>query len=220
VHDGTNQKAAHAHHGVQLRPPLLRIPADPVIPIGQLQGRGGEPHAAQPAVLGADQIAQLPSHQRAGSLGMLADHQLVPYPQLLVGAHPQQLQSPDGAHLLRHGLGRRHRCGQPPRGARPDPLPRRHRQDEMSRRFQLAQRLDTAAALRPATRVMEAELLTHRCRQGAAVRPTTRRQQRTNRGDAIRLGQGPLDLMLSVHAPRIRGPDTLVQYLPAGKRQG
>jgi len=92
AHRGADQKAAHAYDTVQLLAPCLGIPADPVVPIGQLNRCRAEPQSAQPAVLGANQIAHLRADQRPGSLRVLAQHELVPDSHLLQRVDLDQTQ--------------------------------------------------------------------------------------------------------------------------------
>ena len=100
---------------MQVRPSLFAIPTNPAIPVGQLQRRGGKSEPTQPAVGRADQITDLPSHQRSGSLRMFPDHQFVPDAHLALLFDQDQLQSADIDHLGRHSYRLRHAAGQPSR---------------------------------------------------------------------------------------------------------
>src|SRR5207247_170076 len=81
----------------------------------QLQRRCGKTEPTQPAVRGADQITDLPSYQRPGSLRMFPDHQFVPDSHLALLHDQDQLQCADLTHLARHSFRFRYRLGQPPR---------------------------------------------------------------------------------------------------------
>jgi hypothetical protein len=63
---------------MQIVAALLAFPADPGIPISQMQGGGGKAKSAQPPLSRADEVAQLPPYQRPRALRMLALHQLIP----------------------------------------------------------------------------------------------------------------------------------------------
>ena len=112
---GPDQKTAQAHDSVQVRASLFAIPTNPAIAVGQLQRRCGKTEPTQPAVCRADQITDLPSHQRPGSLRMFPDHQFVPDAHLTLLLDQDQLQSADIPHLCRHSFRFLHGLGQPPR---------------------------------------------------------------------------------------------------------
>ncbi len=57
---GPDQEARHPDKPVESRPPGLRVPAGPAVAGREGGGRAGEHEAAEPAVVRADQIAQLP----------------------------------------------------------------------------------------------------------------------------------------------------------------
>jgi hypothetical protein len=155
---GPDQKTAQAQDSVQVRASLFAIPANPAIPIGQLQGRGGKTEPTQPAVCRADQITDLPSHQRPGSLRMFPDHQFVPDSHLALLPDQDQLQSADIAHLCRHGFGFRHGSGQPPR-SRGTLLNFRFGELKPAFGFQLPQGLQATPELVLPARVLKPELL-------------------------------------------------------------
>ena len=96
---GPDQKTAQAHDSVQVRAALFAIPTNPAISISQLQRRCGKTEPAQPAACGADQITNVPSDQRPGSLRMFPDHQFVPDSHLALLLDQDQLQSADIPHL-------------------------------------------------------------------------------------------------------------------------
>ena len=82
--------------------PRRHIPANPAIPITQLQRRGRKSKAAQPAMRRVDQVEHLRTHQGAGTLRMIAQHHLIPYPHLGFGLHNDQCQPTHIARLCRH----------------------------------------------------------------------------------------------------------------------
>jgi hypothetical protein len=70
----------------------LGFPADPLISSLQLQRRGAEPQAPEPALFRANQVAHLGAHQRTRPPGMFLDHQLVPDAHLRIALYPNQLK--------------------------------------------------------------------------------------------------------------------------------
>ena len=110
AHRGADQKAAHAHDPVQALASCLVVPADPLIPIGELDRRSSETQPPQPAVFGANQIAHLRAHQRPGSLWVLAQHQFVPDAHPLQRVDLDQTQTADFACPLGYVLRLFDRC--------------------------------------------------------------------------------------------------------------
>ena len=96
------QKTAHAHYPVQLGTPRWRIPANPGIPVTQLQSRCRKAKTTQPTVCRMDQIAQLSTHQRPGATRMFAQHQLIPQASLRVMVDQHQLEALHRASRLRY----------------------------------------------------------------------------------------------------------------------
>ena len=80
---------------------LLDVPADPLVVVPQLDGRRAEPQAAEPAVLGADEIAHLCAHHDPGALRVFA-HQLIPQAQALGSVNLDQLQCANATGLFGH----------------------------------------------------------------------------------------------------------------------
>jgi hypothetical protein len=72
-------------------------PTNPLIPGLQHEGAGAETQGAEPAVLAADEIAQLGPHQGRIPTGMLFDHQIVPQrvEQVVRAAQQMQVQTLD-----------------------------------------------------------------------------------------------------------------------------
>ena len=161
AHRAPDEEPGHAHDPVQMLAPRGAIPADPAVALGQVQRRSSEAQAAEPAVLGGNEIAHLRAHQRTRPLRVLAGHQLVPQPQLIERVDLDQRQA-------LHVAGRRgylvwfgHRLAQAPRAAnlaQPTAARAARRQREVARVFKLAQRLHAAGRLRAATGINEAEL--------------------------------------------------------------
>ena len=115
AHLRANEETRHVDH------PFLKalaggpVPAHPHVALAQTQSAGTETHRSQPAVLRADQIAQLPAHQATVPQGVLGPHQLVPgAKQFLFGRRDfHQPQALYPLHLGRDRLGGRDRRAQP-----------------------------------------------------------------------------------------------------------
>ena len=158
VHARADQEPAEAHHPVQVRAPLGHVPADPAVPGGELQRRRPKPQPAQPAVLRADQVPELPPHQGARPARVLPAHQLVPEPQsarrVVTSSRRRPCTSPTSAGTA-SGAG----TGAPSRrGALGPVLVRARRQGDAARGLQLPQRLQAAPALRGPAGIVEPEL--------------------------------------------------------------
>ena len=82
---GANQHPAQPHHPVQVGASARILPSDPGVAGLEPARRGREPHAAQPAVGGADEITQLMADKGTGAARMLVCHQGVPDQALRVG---------------------------------------------------------------------------------------------------------------------------------------
>ena len=80
------------------------------------EGRRAKTDGAQPAVVAADQVAQLRSHQRRIAAGMLLDNQIVPQSMQRIGVTAQQIQV-QALHLV-HPLGHLGQGGQRGAGTR------------------------------------------------------------------------------------------------------
>ena len=57
MHAGAQQKATHAKYAVQVLTVLLRVPANPLVSIAQIECCRAESKATQPAVIGRDEVA-------------------------------------------------------------------------------------------------------------------------------------------------------------------
>jgi hypothetical protein len=90
----------------------------------------------------------------------------------------------------------------------------------MPRRFQIPKRLYAPATLDMTTRVIEGEVLTDLLGQFTSVEDFVAIQQSTNVLYTCGFGQGPLDLVLSVHAASVPDAGGNVQQLFTGKGQG
>ena len=87
-----NQKTAQVDDTIQVLSPRFSIPANPPVPIPELQGRCAEPQSSKPAMFRADQVAHLCTNQRTRPSGVLLEHQLVPDTDLGIGLYPDQLK--------------------------------------------------------------------------------------------------------------------------------
>lgn len=189
AHRAADQEARHAHHAMKMLAPLGRVPTDPAVALGQVQRRGREAKAAEPAVLALDQVAQLRAHQRPGSLRMLAGHQFVPQPQLLKTLDLDQRQASHVASQRRHVVWLGHRHAQAPRRAelaRATASGSGCGQHEVARVLELAQCLDAAGGLRTAPGIDKAEVLARGMHQRRATGMHAIGQQAPNRIDRLR----------------------------------
>ena len=189
AHRAADQEARHAHHAVKMLASSGCVPTDPAVAVGQVQRRGGEAKAAEPAVLGLDQVAQLRAHQRPGSLRMLAGHQLVPQPQLLQALDLDQRQAPHVASQCGHVMRLGHRHAQAPRRpelARATASGSGCGQHEVARVLEFAQCLDAAGGLRAAAGIDKAEVPADRMHQRRAIGLRAVGQQAPNCLDRFR----------------------------------
>lgn len=150
---------------------------------------------------------------------MIVDHQLIPYPHLLGGAHHYQLQSVNQTGLIRDRCGQGNRLRQTAGRTAPVAAASR-RQSKMPSGFQLTQRLQAPGPLLLATGVIEPKLFTYQCGQCASVKDSLALKQPANGLYTGGIRQYPLDLILRVHAARIHGTSLFVQSLFLGKGQG
>ena len=157
---GTNQHPAQPHHPVQVGASARIIPSDPGVAGVEPARRGREPHAAQPAVGGADEITQLMADKGTGAARMLVCHQGVPDQALRVGLDPHQRKVAQHADLARHIVCRRHRLGEHPGPAhRACGAPWR-RQRDFACGLEVGQRLAAARALAPPAPIAQIERFT------------------------------------------------------------
>ena len=63
THTGTNQETVHIDHPLQMFATLAMVPSYPILAPLRMQSGTSKTQSAKPAVVGADQIAQLPAHQ-------------------------------------------------------------------------------------------------------------------------------------------------------------
>ena len=136
------------------------IPSDPGVAGGQPARRGREPHAAQPAVGGADHIAQLMADKRTGAARMLVCHHGVPHQALRVGLDPHQRKVAQRADLARHIVCRRHGLGEHPGPAHRACAAPWRRQRDIARGLEVGQRLAAARALAPPAPIVQVERFT------------------------------------------------------------
>ena len=159
-HAGANQKPAQPHHPVQVGATLRVVPTHPDIAGVEPARRGGEPHRAQPPVGGADQIAQLMTHERTRTARMLMGHQGIPHPALRVALDPHQLKLAHRPDRARHIVGRHHWVREHPRPVSPGALSSGRRQHDLALCLEHVQRLAAACALPPPAPVAQVERLT------------------------------------------------------------
>ena len=92
MYAGSDQETTQVDYAMQLLSARLCIPADPLVPIFELQGGCAESQATKPTMFRADQIANLRTYQRTGPSGVLLDHQLIPDADLGISLHLDQLK--------------------------------------------------------------------------------------------------------------------------------
>ncbi len=206
AHVRSDQEPGQADHPVQMVPARRRVPADPAVPRRELQGRRRHPCRTEPAVLGPQEIPQLPADQRPGAPRMLAVHQ--PMPDLVVRRvrDQNQRETPDLADLRRNIPRRRHRrrpappdtgsSGSPP-GRKPHP----------AGPLQGPQGRQAGGDLRPPAAVTEAEFGAQPSGKSRAVRNVARFQNPGDMAHRLRPGKLMPDLMLSIHGRHRRGAE-------------
>ena len=196
--------AEQADDAVHVLALLVHSPANPLVAISQLDGRRTEPQTSEPAVLGANQVAQLCAHHDPGALGVFV-HQLVPQAQVLLSINFEQAQCANLTCLLGHVLRLCHRHAQTPwRSALPGP--RRiaimaNGQYKMSGPLEFAQRLGAAGDLCFTAAVDKAEVAAHNIGQCAAMGALMTGEKRSDRFERIGPREGSLDLVLRLHRP-------------------
>ena len=161
----------------------------------------GKANAAQPAVRGTHQIAQLRTHPRTRTARMLVCHQRVPDQALRVALDQHQLQVLDRAHRGRHRVRRRHRLRQQPRLA-PNTAPAPPRwQRNLAGCLQLGQRLTATGALQNPAAIAEPERFTYAVGNPPDALDATRRSAVQHLAQAAEIGaQGARYLILHLHA--------------------
>ena len=158
---------------------------------------------AEPAVLGADQVAQLAADQPGVVQGVFANHQFVPDEQVFGGDHFEQFQRGDLLQLRGHAAGRRDALGQAGRGGGPDTRawhPRR-RQGPQACSFKLAERLGRGPNLPVAFRVAQLEVAAELLGELGAGRNRPRLDQPVHKSNIIGLGQELFDREGGGHPP-------------------
>ena len=157
---GANQHPAQPHHPVQVGASARIIPSDPGVAGVEPARRGREPHAAQPAVGGGDEITQLMADKGTGAARMLVCHQGVPHQALLVGLDPHQRKLAQRADLVRHIVCRRHGLGEHPGPAHCACAAPWRGQRDFAHGLEVGQRLAAARALAPSAPIAQVERFT------------------------------------------------------------
>jgi hypothetical protein len=130
---------------------------------------------------------------------MLTQHQFVPDPPMRVIIDQHQMKSPDGAGPVGDTAGWRDRCRQASDAADAG-TGTGFRKGKVTRGFQFSQRAQAATHLRVPTTIVKGKLVTGLARQCGAMRYIALRELISNPGDCCGLPQGPLDLILYIHA--------------------
>ena len=200
----SNQKATETDDPMQVLLSGLAIPADPPIPVLELQGRCAKSQPPEPTVRRADQITHLHPHQRSGTTRVLAQHQLVPDAYLRIRFDLDQHQvlyvTDPGGDIPR----RLDRPLQPPWRTTLRTPPSRG-QHEMPGALQFPKGLQTAGSLRLTPRIEQLQAFAHPLRDGRARQTVVRFEYLANDGNGFRLRQLSFDQVLCVHAARVRG---------------
>ena len=157
---GANQHPAQPHHPVQVGASARIIPTDPGVAGVEPARRGREPHAAQPAVGGAEEITQLMADKGTGAARVLVCHQGVPDQALRVGLDAHQRKLAQRADLARHIVCRRHGLGEHPGPAHRACAPPWRRQRDFARGLEVGQRRAAARALVPSAPIAQVERFT------------------------------------------------------------
>ena len=199
-HPGTDQKPAQSCDPVQLVAASRLVPANPGVTRLQLARGCGKADAAQPAVRGPHQIAQLRPHPRTRPARMLVCHQRVPEQALRVAFHPHQFQVLDRAHLRRYRVRRRHWLRQQPRlGAPTAPAPAPW-QRNLAGCLQFDQRLTATGALQAAAAIAEPERFAYAVGNPPDALDAARRSAVQHRAQTAEIGaQGARYLTLHLH---------------------
>ena len=167
--DFANQEAGQAEDAVELLAAGGRVPADPLVAVGEGEGGGGKADRADEALVAADEIAQLAAGMAHRSAGMLVGEQLAVDLAVLGGVDELHAQAADLADLL----GERGRPGDLlPEQAGPAVAAGSERRRELDQvpGVQHAQGLEAGGALGSASRRAEAELATDEVGQRRAMR--------------------------------------------------
>ena len=110
-----DQEPRHADDPVEPRRTACRVPADPGVPGGQPRRRAGEHEPAEPAVLRADQVPQLPARVLRRAERMVVRRHPGQQQALGLPADGSHFQPAHTAHPRRHADRLRHRRGPHPR---------------------------------------------------------------------------------------------------------
>ena len=165
---GANEQTAHPHHRVQIPSTLLLIPADPLVTVGQLQGRRRKSQAAKPprAQNRSDSATAVPpgglplaDARRSSSRSISASVRSCAPPQGSIPTPPR----PARAHRSAPPPARTNAVANCARSFCEQPAARSARPLQFPKCFQ------TTTALFPATGVIEPELLAYKFGQFVSV---------------------------------------------------
>ena len=217
LHRGADEKAAQTHHPMQVCGALRVAPPHPRIARAKTQRRGRESERAQPAMVRADEIAELAADESRGALWMLLSEQRVPYPALRLVLDHHQPQAFDIAHLGRHlDRGRHRRIETAGRG--PLRMGAGGRQRNLLLRLQHIERLQASGELGSPAGIDEAELRADLAGEGDAALERTV----CHNGRKARLGLGRTkrveNLALEPHGRRLHTSGLPLSSLTCGHR--
>ncbi len=208
---GTDEKPCQSDHPVEMGLPAGRIPADPPVARLQDQGRGCNHATAEPAVIRADQIPQLPPDMKPGPSGCSASS-IVPSRRRAVSVSANVTNRPSTGST---------RSGTPtgggtatarPRTARSTPPAgpgRRQRQNARMRK--IAKRRQTARVLQIGEGIAKPESRADLADECHASRNGPGRRQRRQCAPSHLREQRAADQILCGHDPVIAGPESQVQ---------
>ena len=134
-----DQEPRHPDHPVETLKPGLRSPADPAVAGSESRGRAREHEAAQPAMVGGDQVAKLAAAVLHRPLRMLVMQQPRKNPRLLAPGDRPNVKAGNGARALRNAAGGGHWIRRHLGARRDGRAPPRRRQLHEARRVQIAQ---------------------------------------------------------------------------------
>ena len=210
MHIRANQKPAQPDHSVKLATPCFAIPADPSIPVSNLQCRRSKSHSPKPTVLGVDQVSKLTSHERACTPRMFTDHHLIPDPHPLFRFYHNQAQSAQISDFCGNTLRRCNRLRKTSRA----PGTRLHKgfgQFDVAPGLQFPKSLKATACLSSTPGIEKSIVLAESFCNRCSVHMAVLIEHRPYVLDYFRPRQPTFDLVLGFHADMLHGMGNLVQ---------
>jgi len=202
---GPDEKTGHVDEPGQMGRALGVAPAQMRVAPLQIQRCAAEADAAEPAVLGADQVAELTADQPGVVQGVLPNHQFVPDEQMFARVHLQQFQSFELGEFLGHAAGGGDTLGQARGRTATDARARAggRRQRPVARRFEFAQRSGGGGDLPVAFGIAQVQPAAELFGQCGARGLRLRAEQLAHQHDRVRLGQALFNGRWRVHPPAL-----------------